>query len=262
MAQLQAMDPIRFAVQAPADDLSGLVRTLSLLKGINAYLVSINTGFAGLRQVTLPERSVESFAEQIKQLADKLTPTAFVQGTKATALVDQLLGPEARVAFERQIESFRKRFKDAFRGESFANPGAAANVAKTLNEQVRTEQFRDARRLKQMLSEAGQAGLTTPPRLAAKGAAGPVAATIADGTIGLSVGADRVTVVLGPGPIPLTIPVDRIQATLGPGTPITSVEKLRAAVATPGGTPAGASAGGGRPPTLGQRRCPSMPPGS
>lgn len=243
MAQLRAMDPIRFAVQAPADDLSGLVRTLSLLKGINAYLVSINTGFAGLRQVSLPERSVESFAEQIKQLADKLTPTAFVRGTKATALVDQILGPEARVAFERQIESFRKRFKDAFRGESFSDPGSAAKVARTLNEQVRTEQFRDARRLRQMLSDAGQAGVNSPPRLVPSGAGGPVSATIGDGSIGFSVGADRLTVVLGPGPIPLTIPVDRIQATVGPGVVAANMDQLRAAVGAPGG-PGGGTRGG------------------
>lgn len=243
MAPLRAMDPIRFAVQAPADDLSGLVRTLSLLKGINAYLVSINTGFAGLRQVSLPERSVESFAEQIKQLADKLTPTAFVRGTKATALVDQLLGPEARVAFERQIESFRKRFKDAFRGESFSDPGSAAKVARSLNEQVRTEQFRDARRLRQMLSDAGQAGVNSPPRLVPAGAGGPVAATIGDGSIGLSVGADRLTVVLGPGPIPLTIPADRIQATVGPGVVAANMDQLRAAVGAPGG-PGGGTRGG------------------
>lgn len=127
------MEPIRFAVQAPADDLTGLARTLSLLRGINAYLVSIKPGIAGLRHVSLPERSIESFAGQIKQLEDKLTPTAFERGTKATAVVDQLLGPEARVAFERQFESFGRRFKDAFRGESFSDPGPAAKVARGIS---------------------------------------------------------------------------------------------------------------------------------
>lgn len=110
------------------DYLLGLVRTVSLLRGINAYLVSIKAGFAGLRQVTLPERAVSDFTNQIKRLANKLTPTAFVRGTKATARVDQLLGLEALAAFERQIDSFRRQFKDAFRGESFSDPESAARV--------------------------------------------------------------------------------------------------------------------------------------
>lgn len=218
MEELLSRD-LTFTVSAPQGDLSGLQRTLDLLKSIQQVLNAVNGGFRGFAPDRLASRSADQFRSQIQGISDPQgNPIKnVVRNLTSDQIIDRLFGGSGLTTFQAQFEALGREFPKAFQGKLFTSIDAAAQVSSRLQAIIQEQETRNAQQLASIFkgSRVNAQVPITPPQLSAPPAPPKEVVptpVLAAGNLFLNVPPERITVRLGNGNVELTIPTERIAA--------------------------------------------------